>query len=84
MVSGPRCFHASGLIGSARGPLFQVEYAQIFFRFLKPILRFGLYLGNERAFRLGMPQLINVAHRKYLVTEWYVLFRINAWHSEFC
>ncbi len=31
MASSSKCFHASGLIGSARGPLFSAEYALTFF-----------------------------------------------------
>ncbi len=61
MVIGSRCFHASGPPGSARVPLFLVEYAQTFFSILQPISRFCLYHWNENRpsgnFRLGMPHI---------------------------
>ncbi len=68
MASGSRCFHASGVIGSTRGPIFLVEYAQTFFSI------FAIYFTDDNqpngTFRLGMPHILTL---KFL----YILFKIS-------
>ncbi len=80
MASSSRCFHVSGLIGSASGGLSPAEYAQtFFFQFLQPISHFGLYLGNENqpsgTFRLGICHILFYFDIDNIDIKFWLIFR---------